>query len=224
MSDKLKEIEAVIRRAEETLQTAKHGYDDLIGQNKKRSFTGLRNLIVFGRSVTWVLQNLRSVIGEDFDHWYLPEQEKLKNDPIMRYFVKARNELEKQGKLNVVTRAKLHFSTEDIRKLGPPPPRAKAFFIGDQFGGSGWEVELPDGSKEKYYVELPVGMGELRQRFSNFTESGAPELNGKSVEELCEIYLERLEMLLDGAIERFLGQKTQIIKGKRLPPYLRVIK
>lgn len=225
MSENLRDIESIIRRAEETLQTAKHGYEDLIGENKNRRFSGLRNLIVFGRSVTWVLQNLRSVIKEEFDHWYEPEQEKMKNDPLMRYFVSARNELEKQGKLSVATSARIHsFSMGDIGKFGPPPPGAKSFFMGNQFGGSGWEVEMPDGTKEKYYVELPAEIGEIKQHFINFPEVEDPELKGKSVEEFCEIYLSRLEMLLDGARERFLEQPTQKIRGKRLPPHIRVIK
>ncbi len=225
MDDRFKDIEAIIQRATETLQTAKHGYEDLIGKNKNRKFSGLRNLIVFGRSVTWVLQNLRSVIKEEFEHWYEPEQEKMKNDPLMRYFVSARNELEKQGKLSVATSARIHsFSTGDIGKFGPPPPGAKSFFIGDQFAGTGWEVEMPGGTEEKYYVELPAEIGEVTQHFINFPEAEAPGLKGKSVEELCEIYLSRLEMLLDGAREQFLEQKTQKIRGKRLPPYPKVIK
>jgi hypothetical protein len=219
-----KDIELVIRRAEETLQTARHGYEDLIGTNKNRRFSGLRNLIVFGRSVTWVLQNLRSVNKNDFEDWYVPEQEKMKNDPLMRYFINARNEIEKQGRINVSTRAKIHFSSGDIEKFGPPPPGAKGIFIADQFGGTGWEVEMPNGTKEKYYVELPAEIGEVKQQFINFPETADPELKGKSVEELCELYLNRLEMLLDSAREQFLEQPTQKIKGKRLPPYLRVIK
>jgi len=225
MNEKIKDIEAIIRRAEETLQTAKCGYEDLIGKNKNRRFSGLRNLIVFGRSVTWVLQNLRSVIKDDFDNWYEPEQEKMKNDPLMRYFINARNELEKQGKLSVATSVRIHsFSTGDLGKFGQPPPGAKSFFIGDQFGGTGWEVEMYDGTREKYYIELPAEIGEVKQKLINFPEAESPELKGKSVEELCEIYLKRLEMLLDSAKERFLGKPTQKIGGKRLPTYLKIIK
>ena len=225
MEDKLKDIGSIIRRAEETLQTAKHGYDDLIGKDKNHRFSGLRNLIVFGRSVTWVLQNLRSVIKEEFDSWYEPLQEKMRNDPLMRYFVSARNELEKHGKLRVSTSAMIRsFSSADILKFGPPPPGAKAFFIGDQLGGTGWEIEMPDGTMEKFYVELPSEIGEVKQHFMNFPEAEAPELKSKSVEELCDIYLSRLEMLLYGAREKFLGQTTQRVKGKRLPSYLKIIK
>ena len=68
MTDKEAEIEAVLNRVEETLQTAMHGLDDLLAVQCDRRMSGLRNLIVFGRSVTFVLQNLRSVVDTgDFD-------------------------------------------------------------------------------------------------------------------------------------------------------------
>ena len=104
----------IIRSAEETLKTAEQGLEDLIKGPPERKLSGLRNLIVFGRAVTNILQNLRS-IESDFDAWY------------ERYRI-----------------------PEDLTRFGPPPPNAKGFFIGDNLGGSGWEVKLPDGSIEKY--------------------------------------------------------------------------
>lgn len=207
MTDRTAEIDAVLRRVEETLQTARHGLDDLLDAGRSRRMSGLRNLIVFGRSVTFVLQNLRSVAGEgEFDHWYAPQKEVLKNDPLMRYFVEARNELEKQGKLSVSTSTHIKsFSTDDIKKFGPPPAGATTFFIGDQLGGCGWEVELGDGRKEKYYVDLPVSIGEVKQYFSNFPVAKAPELQGATVEELSQRYIERLAALIAAAREHFLG-------------------
>ena len=74
-------IEQVLQRTEDTLATAKHGYQDLISGERSRRFSGLRNLIVFGRSVTFVLQNLRSSVGKErFDSWYEPQQEMMKSD------------------------------------------------------------------------------------------------------------------------------------------------
>lgn len=187
--------------------------------------SGLRNLITFGRSVTFVLQNLRSVVREEFDAWYEPHQESLKNDPLMRYFVEARNELEKQGKLSVATSAHIHsFSTGDIAKFGRPPIGAKGFFIGDQLGGSGWEVELADGSKEKYYVELPSSIAEVKQYFSNLPEAMAPELKGATVEDLSKRYIDRLAALVLAARTHFLGAPTQPIANMQRPSHLRRVK
>lgn len=42
-----------------------------------------------------------------------------------------------------------------LENAGPPPPDATSFFIADLIGGSGWEIELPDGLTEKYYVVVP---------------------------------------------------------------------
>ncbi len=188
--------------------------------------SGLRNLIAFGRSVTFVLQNLRSVVdGEfDFDAWYEPHQQSLRNDPLMRYFVEARNELEKQGKLCVSTSAHIRsFSSGDIAKFGRPPVGATSFFIGDQLGGSGWEVELADGSKEKYYVELPVSIVEVKQHFSNLPEAMVPELKGATVEDLSQRYIERLTALVIDARKHFLGVSPPQELRQR-PSHLRLVK
>lgn len=220
MSDQRKEIELVLRRVDETLATAKHGLEDLLDSRRNRRMSGLRNLIVFGRSVTFVLQNLRSVVPEQFDTWYVPQQEILKNDALMRYFVEARNELEKQGKLSVSTSTYIQsFSSGDIGKFGRPPVGATSFFIGDQLGGSGWEVQLADGTKEKYYVELPASIGEVKQHFSNFPAAKAPELRGATVEELCQRYVDRLSELIASARAHFLGERPG-----RGPTHLRVVK
>ena len=179
MTNNRADIEAVLQRVDETLETAKLGLSDLLDPGRSRRMSGLRNLIAFGRSVTFVLQNLRSLAREEFDAWYEPHQQSLKNDPLMRYFVEARNELEKQGKLSVATLTQVHsFSSSDIAKFGQPPIGAKGIFIGDHLGGSGWEVELADGSTEKYYVEIPSSVAEVTQHFSNLPEAMAPELKG----------------------------------------------
>lgn len=225
MTKRRAEIEAVLQRADETLQTAMLGLSDLLDSSRDRRMSGLRNVIAFGRSVTFVLQNLRSVVREEFDAWYEPHQKSLKNDPLMRYFVEARNELEKQGKLSVSTSTHIRFfSSTDIAKLGRPPTGAKGFFIGDQFGGSGWEVELADGSMEKYYVDLPSSIAEVKQHFSNLPEAMAPELKGATVEELSQRYLERLESLVFAARTHFLGTETQPAAGRPRPSHLRRVK
>ncbi|MGE6123696.1 hypothetical protein ACLH0G_03165 [Aeromonas rivipollensis] len=215
----------IIRRVEETLETAKHGLSDLLDPSRTRRYTGLRNLIAFGRSVTFVIQNLRGVDGLDFDSWYQPRQEAMKADPLMRYFVDARNELEKQGKLSVATSAHLKsFSTSDIQKFGRPPIGATSFFIGDHLGGTGWEVELADGTKEKYYVDLPSSLGEVKQHFTNFPVAKAPELANHSVEELCTMYIDKLQELVTQAKSHFLAEPEQPKPAQRSRSHLRVVK
>jgi len=218
-------IEQILQRTEDTLTTAKHGYEDLVSVDRTRRFTGLRNLIVFGRSVTFVLQNLRSTVGKKrFDDWYEPQQELMKSDLVLKYFVKLRNDLEKQGKLPVSTSAHLkHFSTDILDKYQKPPGTV-GFFIGDQLGGSGFEIELLDGSKEKYYVELPSDAVSVTQHFHEIPVPDDDELKGKTIEELSGYFISKLESLLNEAREEFLGHQVKIINGKRLPTYLRVVK
>ena len=59
-----------------------------------------------------------------------------------------------------------NFNTStDMEKIGNPPPNAKSFFIGDPIGGIGWIVELPDGTNEKFYGNLPIELGKLSKYF-----------------------------------------------------------
>lgn len=223
MSEINSNVEAVMTRVFDTLETAKLGLNDLLDPARNRRMSGLRNVIAFGRSVTFVLQNLRSV-APNFDDWYVPLQEEMKADPLMRYFVEARNELEKQGKLSITTSTRIHsFSTSDIGKFGPPPRGAKAFFIGDQLGGSGWEVELADGSTEKYYVEIPTSLADVRQQFSNLPDAMDPELRGASIEDLCQRYISKLTQIVDAANAQF-ASRAVAMTTKKTVPYLRRIK
>jgi hypothetical protein len=195
---------------DETLNTAKLGLSDLLDPSKIRWRVGLRNLIVFGRSVTFVLQNLRGIQSIDFDRWYSPHQASMKADSLMRYFVDARNELEKQGKLSVVTNTYIKYlSHEEMQKLGPPPAGARNFFIGDEVGGCGWEFELADGRTAKYYVDLPTSIGEVKQEFTNFPIPDTAEFAGKTVEDLCVMYLQKLEELVLAAKKHFLKETIQ---------------
>ena len=162
-----KEFLKIIQKAEEIFQTARFGYADLTSSNRARRFSGLRNLIVFGRSVTFVIQNLKRPAGEErFNTWYEPIQEEMKTDVVMKYFVTLRNQILKEGKLPISTSVSASFSTNDIAKLGSPPPGAKGFFLGDRTGGSGWIIELPDGTKEQYYIEIPEAMAKIQQHFN----------------------------------------------------------
>jgi hypothetical protein len=224
MSDKSNTTISVLTRAEEILSTAKLGYEDMQSKDKNRRYSGLRNLIVFGRSVTFVLQNLSS-IEAGFQEWYEIIQDELKSDPLMKYFVDVRNNILKQGKMQVSTSAHIKsFSTSDIAKFGPPPPGAKSFFMGDEIGGCGWLIELADGTEEKYYVEVPTSIAEVKQVFPDLPETVEESLKNRSIEELCEMYLAKLESVIDKARKQFLKSETQTANGKRLPPYLKIVK
>jgi hypothetical protein len=61
------QADQILSRVDDTLATARQGFIDLCGADKSRRMTGLRNLLVFDRSVTFVLQNLRSLNQPEFD-------------------------------------------------------------------------------------------------------------------------------------------------------------
>jgi hypothetical protein len=79
------------------LETAEQGLRDLIVEPETtRKWAGLRQVVIWGRAVTFALQRMRAVVP-DFDDWYGPLQEEMKTDPLLRYFVNLRNQLEKEG-------------------------------------------------------------------------------------------------------------------------------
>ncbi len=160
---------------------------------------GLWNAAVFGRNATFTLQNLRSAV-KNFDDWYGPKQSAMKADPVMTYFVEYRNKIEKSVADSTTASASLSFSTEELRKaMGRPPPNAKSFFIGDQFGGNGWEVVMPDGSIEKIYVDLPKEIASTKAHLP-----AAPGDADRSANELVDEYLTKLEALAKEARSTFL--------------------
>jgi hypothetical protein len=168
-------------------------------------------LAVWGRSVTFVLQNLRSAVREEvFDEWYAPYQQEMREDDLMRYFKELRNEVEKQGTLGGVGVAVdiTSLSSADLQTLTQHrPPGARGFFIGDQHGGSGWEVELPDGTIENYYVTLTDELNaRIQARFfaqDPSTEHRGEQLTDTSVEALADHYVTYLGRLVDAAKQRF---------------------
>jgi len=195
----------ILKRTEETLITAGHGLDDLISGSPQRKLSGLRNLVVFGRAITNVLQNLRGT-EPNFDEWYGKYRDEMESDPLMRYFYDLRTKILKEGLLETMTCAYIrHLSLpEDMSRFGPPPLNAKAFFIGDSVGGSGWEIELPDGSTEKYYVEIPTEIGLVSLHFPQPPKYHlGREIRETAIEALSRMYIDYLHELVLAAKEKF---------------------
>jgi hypothetical protein len=191
------EVAAVLARARECLRDAGLGLKDLLGADPNRRLSGMRNAIVFGRAVTNVLENLRGKV-EGFDAWYKPQSARLGEDESFRRIYKMRSEILKEGETTVGTSMHIrNFSTDDMHRLGPPPPGATSFFMGDQRGGSGWLVPLPDGTEEKYYVELPSDIGST----TFVMEVG--ERRSVPVAGVLARYLSTLKRLIDEAESTF---------------------
>lgn len=153
----------VIKNAKQHLNFVKEALDELINNPKNINIKkkAMANILVFGRSVTFVLQNLRSTVGaKEFDSWYFPIQEEMRKDQLLKLMKDARNDLEKKGSFSSHSSIQIrNLSTDDLKKYTDnPPPYAVSFFIGDKYGGSGWEIALPDGTTEHLYVELDDGI------------------------------------------------------------------
>jgi hypothetical protein len=201
------ETPSILSRAEMTLQTAKFGLDDLIKGPSERKLAGLSNFITFGRAVTNVLQQLRHK-EKGFEEWYAPYEKEMRLDELMKHFYDLRSEILKEGKLG--TGAHTHIKSfsfpEDLERLPPPPPNVKGFFMGDQTGGSGWEVELPDGSVEKYYVSIPHDIAESGLHFIKPpTQHLGKKIKDASIENLCILYYEYLRNMIKSAKKTFLA-------------------
>lgn len=196
----------ILRFAAETLQAAAMGLEDFTSGKPERKIVGLKNLVTFGRSVTFVLQNLRAT-KPDFEEWYKPYKEEMESDPLFQYFKEMRNEIEKEGKIRNI-RMEFHgfaLTPEILAKI-PKPPNATTFFIGDNTGGAGWYVQMPDGRTERYMVEMPQEMyGTLMLKFDDQPKTHL----GKSIEnlpidKLGIMYLDYLTKLVEAAFQKFL--------------------
>jgi hypothetical protein len=66
------------------------GFRDMRETDQDRILLGFLGVVVFGRSMTLVMQNLRTHEQETFDTWYAPWQKEMKGDSLMRYFHELR--------------------------------------------------------------------------------------------------------------------------------------
>lgn len=203
-------INQVLANANQQLNFIQDAIEDL-EKNKtdqrirKRAWA---NIVIFGRSVTFVLQNLRSKVGEqEFNKWYEPIQEKMKTDELLCAFKNARNSLEKQGAITTSTSMHIDYLDSNMmrRMMGTPPKNAKSFFIGDTFGGSGWFVEMPDGTEEKVYVDIGENSNFSIQVFfsENPTYHNNKKIENPTIENCSRLYYRFLKNLVQAAEEKF---------------------
>ena len=196
-----KSADDALRKARELLTTAEMGLAMVRDTDPTRRPMGIQNVAVFGRSVTFALQNLRTIVGKAiFDEWYNPHMEAMKSDPIFEYFRNLRNEILKEGPPRTSSLAYVqHLDFSNMSKLQAiQPPGAKNFFIGDALGGSGWIVELPDGTEQKFYVQFPSEIAvTVTLHLSEYPMSNIP------IADLCSKYVDQLEALVREAEAHF---------------------
>jgi hypothetical protein len=200
------QVQAIFARVDETLKIARAGAMDVAGREAARRIAGILNVAVFGRAVTNLLQSLRSV-AQDFNVWYAPKVAEMRADPLCAFFYRLRTDgLKRTGRLPTSQRLfikHLEFP-KDMARLGPPPPGATNFFMGDRTGGSGWIVRLHDGTEEPYYVDLPddIAVGEMVIVDPPKKHLGA-EIQDVSAANLCRLYVAYLTGIVREARARF---------------------
>lgn len=193
----------VLSKAAKVFDTAALGLADLGGNDPPRRLPGLHNVIVFGRATTFVLQNLRTIDQAAFDAWYEPYRAGMAADPLLRFFNKLRTELEKEGGASADLSVHIvHLDTDDLE--AHKPPGATGFFIGDEHGGIGWHVVLPDGNSAKYYVQLPQSSVTATLTLENApTEHLGKPIADRTALGLSRLYLAYIARVLGDAMERF---------------------
>lgn len=194
--------EEVLLSARRVLENALQGQADFLAAGDRR-LSGMYNAVTSGRSVTWVLQNLRTPV-EDFDDWYSPIQKRLEEDRVARYFHELRTRMEKRGD-HGRTAATIHVRHLDSSQLWRnAPPNTRSVFIGDNLGRSGWNVLLPDGSSTVIYFELPTEVGTVALNLE-----GAPA--GKDFATLLNEWLTTIEQIYIEAATRFAPGATELL-------------
>jgi hypothetical protein len=82
-----------VTRAGTMLRMMRQGLRDMQETGQDRILLGFLGVVVFGRSMTLVMQNLRRHDQDAFDSWYAPWRTEMKDDPLMRYFYDLRTKV-----------------------------------------------------------------------------------------------------------------------------------
>jgi len=206
-----KNLQSALVGARQTLDTAKFGLEDFLrGDSPERRDAGLANAITWGRTVSQSLQNLKTFVNRDeFARWYAPWQAKLQTDEGFQYIYDLRNQVLKEGFLIGLRSAEMTISmnTKDLKPiLDHPPPGANGFFVGDLHGGSGWEIKSADGSKSRYYVQLPDTVKlTFETKFSEPTAGTHKPAPSEPIDRLLSRYISLLNEMVQSAQKTFNG-------------------
>lgn len=149
MVENVQRIAEVLQRAEDMLATARQGLADVLNQDRRRRDSGVHNAIVFGRTVSFVIQNLSS-IADGFKEWYEPEQDAMRADPVTRFMVEARNEILKRGEINVERSILIsRLSFKDL-PFDQRPPGAVGFLSATSWGALAGRSACPTEASKSF--------------------------------------------------------------------------
>lgn len=134
--------------AESLLALVEAAFKQVTGGNAERRVPGVRNLLVFGSHYSTLMD---AVASQDplFASWLDVQKTPDGVEALRRLMLRPPKTRRDYTSVQLASAGK---------EFGPRPANARAFFSSDRLGGSGWEIELPGGSVEKYYVVLPDGL------------------------------------------------------------------
>jgi hypothetical protein len=183
------------------LELTELGLKDLLSDNPKHKDLGLRNLAMHGRSLTIEMFELGNTDSE-LNEWLIGIQNEMKSSKVCRYFEDLSMEIYNQEKLIVRSNDNSSFTVDMFNRL-PQPQIAKAigFFISDSLGGYGWDIALPNGKKDKFYLELPQEI--LNIEVTETTSDYLEALGDKTVEKIGQMYFTYLSGLVDRIANHF---------------------
>lgn len=201
--------ERIFQNTREMLEMARSGLADAISPDPRRRRPGLMNLFTYGRSVTMTIQTMKST-DPGFEAWWKPYQDWMANDPLMHFFNKTRTDVLHEGELPTATYTII--GAHGVIDMGAlrrdlsthAPPNTIATFFGDQLGGNGWEVRMPDGSTEKVYFDLPAGVVESGLQLPDPpTQHDGEAITNTSIANLGRLYIDYLDRTVKEFISRF---------------------
>jgi len=185
----------LVESAEDMLRLAEQGLEWLESEARDKRLAGLRNILVFGRASLLAISALRRR-HPGFDDWYEQNWAGMRDDTEMKDLETVRQLVLKDAKPGgVITQLMVRSAG---RSHGAPPKHARAFFTGDRLGGTGWEVVMPDGSVEKYYVAISQA---IRPHGFGFKAEGTSA--GACLEPMMGKYVAHLREMLRSAREHF---------------------
>ena len=164
-----------LREAETLLELVEAGFRQVSDGPAERRVPGARNVLVFGAAFHAAM---KAIASKDrlFASWFDVQPPTEGVDELRRIVMTDPKTRRDYTQVQLASAGK---------EFGPRPDHARAFFSGDRLGGSGWEIELPGGRIEKYYVMLP---DELPSGYSfTGTDRNAEALARRYVAQLREM-------------------------------------
>lgn len=210
----------VLRRTETILDVARVGLADLESEDEARRTAGLLVVVVFGRSVTFVLQGLRSAVPEgSFDEWYAPRRNVMERDKLLRFFHRMRSPVLKEGNTGTeYTVSHLSATAEAAREMAALysdfPPETLL-----RISEAGFEWILAD-DPEVVVKSVPLPEGVELDDSIRFVKPPnrhlGQKLHDNSAAGLARLYLAYLAEMVADAKSRF-GAEPRLFEGPQPP-------